>query len=630
MKAALACLLFVFCCIGSYAQVCTGSLGDPIVKVDFGAGPSKRSPDRFSDITNYTYTNNEGTEDGEYSIKNTTEGDHNAGWWLTTDHTGDPGGYMMVVNASNQPGEFYRQKINGLCPGTVYEFAAWVKNLLRGRNGNQPDIEFIIRTTQGDILYRTYGIPNGEDKWVQYGLNFKTPDVSSDVTLIMVNRAPGGGGNDLVLDDITFRACGPTIATSFASFTSPVQNICEGDNAEYKVFATAGEGYGDPVYQWQENRGMSWTDIPGATTLNYTINITAAVPGTYKYRLVTSERRNMGSPNCRVNSNELTVIVNRLPSATITGGNIFCEGERMVFECAYGDTYEWTFPDGTKYPLQVVMVDKSTLAHEGTYSVKITRNGCVTVTSHTVSIVPKIKANAGSDLTVCVGAPAQLNATGGISYKWIPEANLSDPNIANPIATVARTTNFIVKVTGQNDCFTYDTVTVHIDTPVTADAGPNKIIHVGQSVVLEGKTDARSFYWSPAIGLNSADSLRPIATPIQDITYTLFTSSGNPCNYTATDQVFVRVYQNVVIPNTFTPNGDGVNESWNVGGLHTYATAITQIFNRQGELVFETKGYTKPWDGTFRGKPLPAGVYYYKIDLNIGSPLQAGWVSIIR
>ena len=86
----------------------------------------------------------------------------------------------------------------------------------------------------------------------------------------------------------------------------------------------------------------------------------------------------------------------------------------------------------------------------------------------------------------------------------------------------------------------------------------------------------------------------------------------------------------IVIPNTFTPNGDGVNDLWDIPILTNYPNSLISIFNRYGNLVYQSIGYSKPWDGTSKGKALPAGTYYYIVDTRTNKPLMAGWVTILR
>ena len=84
------------------------------------------------------------------------------------------------------------------------------------------------------------------------------------------------------------------------------------------------------------------------------------------------------------------------------------------------------------------------------------------------------------------------------------------------------------------------------------------------------------------------------------------------------------------IANAFTPNGDGINDYWQIKNIQNYAGATVQVFNRYGQLLFESKGYAKPFDGTYKGQKLPAGVYYYIINLNAKCNLLSGSLTLIR
>lgn len=90
------------------------------------------------------------------------------------------------------------------------------------------------------------------------------------------------------------------------------------------------------------------------------------------------------------------------------------------------------------------------------------------------------------------------------------------------------------------------------------------------------------------------------------------------------------VLNSMDIPNAFTPNGDGVNDTWQITGLEYYQKATLNIFNRWGQKVYSSTGYATPWDGTYNGKALPAGTYYYIIDLKNGQAVISSWVAIVR
>lgn len=110
------------------AQLCSGSLGDPAVNITFGEGPNP-GPPLSAATTSYQYAANACPVNGYYSVLNRGV-DCNYGWHiLTSDHTGNPGGYFMLIDASFEPSDFYLDTVKSLCANTTYEFAAWIMNM---------------------------------------------------------------------------------------------------------------------------------------------------------------------------------------------------------------------------------------------------------------------------------------------------------------------------------------------------------------------------------------------------------------------------------------------------------------------------------------------------------------------
>ncbi len=468
------------------SQTCKGSLGDPVVNITFGTGAAQPLP---AGVTSYNYSTAACPDDGFYTIASQTNNCFGDTWHtVPQDHTaGDEQGNMMLINASLEPGDFYRQRVTGLCGGTTYEFASWILNVLKtsacNANGNDPNITFTIENASGTLInsYTTGNITESTNpQWQQFGFFFTTPVGVNEVVIRMTNNSVGGCGNDLALDDITFRACGPTImASSTTSFSN--NKLCEGERGRVDLNATVSNQFVSPAYQWQTDRndGRGWRDITGANRLSFTVNIALVKSPGYQYRLAVAENSNIGLANCRVYSEVLYVRVAENPTA-----------------------------------------------------------------------------DAGPDLVIVEGKPIRLNGQAG-----------------------------------------------------------------GESV---------RFFWTPATGLDDPNSLTPLANPTQDITYTLNVISDEGCNNSAEDQVFVRVLKKLIVPNTFTPNGDQINDVWNIGGITSYPTRHVKIFNRYGQLVFQREAYQQDWAGTYKGNPLPAGVYYYIIDLGFEGQIIKGAVAIIR
>ncbi|GAA3968711.1 gliding motility-associated C-terminal domain-containing protein [Mucilaginibacter dorajii] len=110
-----------------------------------------------------------------------------------------------------------------------------------------------------------------------------------------------------------------------------------------------------------------------------------------------------------------------------------------------------------------------------------------------------------------------------------------------------------------------------------------------------------------------------------------FVSQVNGTCESARSEVKVSVGLSAInIANTFSPNGDGHNDYWKIDGIESYPQAVVQIFNRNGQKLFESKGYGTPFNGTYKGKPLPTGTYFYIINLNKNCNLLSGSLTIIR
>jgi hypothetical protein len=235
-------ILLIFFFTNSDAQsACTGTLGTTVVDITFGSGSTNPGPPLPTAVagagTTYNYASYAtGTPpavifDGDYALVN--EVPNNSAWYVgATDHTGDANGYMAFFNASPTPGQFYKQNISGLTSGNVYEFAAWIANVINPSvlpTAILPNITFQIldSTTQAVLgTYNTGDIPNSTSMtWKQYSFLFTMPVDITTITLELTNNNIGGTqqpGNDLAIDDITFRPCLATTPVVLKNFTGAV------------------------------------------------------------------------------------------------------------------------------------------------------------------------------------------------------------------------------------------------------------------------------------------------------------------------------------------------------------------------------------------------------------------------
>jgi gliding motility-associated-like protein len=638
MKSPSLIIAFFICVVltnSGYAQLCSGALGDPIVNIDFGSGTSKGDP-LGTAITAYTYKSTGQLGEGEYTIANTTAGLKGTAWTTIPDHTGNTNGYMMVINSATlaSEGVFYKKTVTGLCPNTTYEFSAWMINVMSFVSTN-PNVTFKIKKTDGTLIKQfDSGQLQVTGKWVQSGFFFTT-GTESDVEISVLNNAPSAQpGNDLALDDITFRACGPIITSGFNGGNQTTTNICVGTSAQISLNASVTAGYSTPQYQWQVNKNNNgWTDITGAISTSANVAFTNAVEGSYQYRLAVGEAINFGAVNCRVLSPVLTVTVNPLPHATAGASTPLCAGETLTLTASGGASYKWTGPGNFTSILKNPVIANTTDVNGGTYTVHVTNTaGCTDIAQTQVVIGTRPTVTISPAVTICEGESATLVASGGVGYSWSPAAGLSNAGSSSIVVTPTKTTTYKISVTDNvSVCAATDSVTVTVLSKPIANAGTDKSAEAGDAVILDGTVAGAgyTYSWSPTDYLDDPTKVKPTAKPPQSIKYTLTAISNNGCGI-STDEVAVTIFQKIAIPNTFTPNHDGVNDLWKIDGLSSYPGFNINVFSRNGTLVYQSQDYLSSWDGTYRSSPLPVGTYYYIVDPRNGFSKMSGWVLIIR
>lgn len=481
MKQAEKLLVILIATIVSFtakAQLCSGSLGDPVIKITFGAGPNP-GPQLSAATTNYIFNPTTCPNDGFYTVANSTSNCFGNSWHtLNNDHTGDPNGYFMLVNASILPQDFYVDTVRGLCSNTTFEFAAWVVNVLKnsacGGVGITPNLTFKIETLNGVVIKQfTTGNISADafPIWKQYGFFFQTAANSTDVVIRITNTNPGGCGNDLALDDITFRPCGPLLTASVVGVNGSTNvNRCDYDTASLQFTATISTGYTNPSFQWQvsSNTDPNWKDIPGATKSTYTRPPASA--GTYQYRLISAESGNISSSSCRVASNIITVVDNARPATSVTNNSPQCDGTAITLSANGGVSYIWTHPDKSTDSLQSISVSRIT--DSGKYFVKVTSAaGCIGTDSTVVSFLQNPTARWTIAKTACEQAAVAFINTSTApagqaisSYSWdFADGNSESTKNPSHIYTVAKDYQVSLVTTTDKQCSDtlLQTVTVH-------------------------------------------------------------------------------------------------------------------------------------------------------------------------
>jgi len=341
------------------------------------------------------------------------------------------------------------------------------------------------------------------------------------------------------------------------------------------------------------------------------------------------------SSGCSANSLPVLVTVNPNPTINLNGSLVACVNtvESYTTTNLGGVDYLWTIDNGTLVSgigtNSVNVLFPDTGQAEVMVIVTNSTTSCFSQSLIGITVLPAPQAYAGNDVSVCEGQSVQLQAFGGATYSWLPPTGLSDPTIFNPVANPSTTTQYIV-VVANGSCTDSDTVLVTVNPLPTVDAGPDAYISSDSCAVLAG-SGTGTYSWWPVVGLSNAFSATPAACPDSTITYYLTVEGAGGCS--ATDSVTVYVTSSgdeLVFPNTFTPNGDGKNDVWYIGGLSRFPANRLTVFNRWGNQVYDAQPYENNWDGTSLGRELPDGTYFYVFDRGNGEELLKGYLMIIR
>jgi gliding motility-associated-like protein len=252
----------------------------------------------------------------------------------------------------------------------------------------------------------------------------------------------------------------------------------------------------------------------------------------------------------------------------------------------------------------------------------------------TLNATPTVYFNAVAG--ICADVPSFQVTQAGISNALPGTGVFSGPGVSpgglfNPASAGAGAHTVRYTYTASNGCSNFKETIVDVFPVPVANAGPDKAMIEGGQVTLTPTTNYSypvNYLWTPATYLNNPNVSNPVASVPFDFTYTLRVTSDKGCS--TTDQVFVKLLKNPVVPNIFSPNGDGIHDQWIIPYLNTYPGCTVDIYNRYGQLIFHSVGYDTPWNGTVNGKPVPVGTYYYIIDPKNGRKKMSGYVDVIR
>ncbi|WP_285055796.1 PKD domain-containing protein [Pedobacter ginsengisoli] len=221
-----------------------------------------------------------------------------------------------------------------------------------------------------------------------------------------------------------------------------------------------------------------------------------------------------------------------------------------------------------------------------------------------------------------------LPGTGKYSGPGIDEHGTFDPQQAG-VGTHTITYTFDAENAG-GGCGDVKTQTITVYPIPMASYTRDVFIYAGEKKQLDlsATGNGLSYKWEPAVNLDKDNVQNPVVTADQERTYTVTISSSQGC--VITGEIYVHVIPEVDTHNAFSPNGDGINDTWILKNIEIYLNSTVEIFNRYGQRVYYSKGFYKPFDGNYKDQALPVGTYYYIINPNNGRKILTGSLTLIR
>jgi len=530
-----------------------------------------------------------------------------------------------IVNPVVMPSLVIAASVNNICAGTPVTFTATPAN-----GGSSPVYQWLLNGNNAGTNSPTFS-----------GSTFANGDVVSCVmTSSFACVAPASAtSNSITMNIIANVVPSITIAAS--------QNtICAGTMVTFN--ATPINGGSTPVYQWLVNGNNAGTNSGTFSGSNLADGDIVSCEMTSNAGCVTPASATSNSINMSVSpliSPAIRIVVSQ---------NNICPGTNVTFTATptnggSSPVYQWLL-NGNNIGVNSPTFASSTLSNGDVISCRVTSNAtCLTISdaaSNNITMTvnaqaaPAVSINISAN-NVCAGTPVTFTASptnGGSSpvYQWLLNGNNAGANSPTfSSSTFANGDMVMCMMTSSLACaaplnIASNSIITNISPLPVVNGGGNKTIEKGSSVALTatGSENITDITWTPLTGLDNNKILIPQASPASTTSYTITVQTAAGCM--AIDYVTVTVLEGISIPNTFTPNGDGVNDKWDIQDLKDYQNCVVRIFDRYGAEVYNSKGYYNAWDGTIKGQRLPVGTYYYLINLNDGTRPISGFVALIR
>ena len=434
--------------------------------------------------------------------------------------------------------------------------------------------------------------------------------------------------------------------------------VCDGSAFELigGTINTNGNTVYNYLWEYSSNVNGPFTAAPGInTSANYTSTMNANDPFNYFRRIVFAGA-------CSDTAAVVVVSADSIPAIISIGSAFICSNDTVnvtTVSILNGSITSWISSGNgqlisTDMNNPIYIADSSDAGSIVNLTFVLTSNNVCSPDSlvgvYPITVRPNPIAFLGGSTHICA-IDIDAVVTGALvqngDFQWSDNGfgTLSNTNSLSPVYTsVIEDTGSIVsiylEVSSGMDCiyplidtaiFTITVDSVGIHPEITSFAGQDVTISLGQSIELNAQGVAiTNWIWSPSTGLSENGISNPLASPTQSAEYILTVYDIFGCIDIDTIEITVIPDINFNIPSLFTPNGDDLNETWDIPELILLPNTAVTIINREGQEVFSSDNYTNNWDGSFKGNPLPEATYYYWIRFANSDVTYKGAVTILR
>ncbi|MBD2753139.1 gliding motility-associated C-terminal domain-containing protein [Spirosoma sp. BT704] len=451
-------------------------------------------------------------------------------------------------------------------------------------------------------------------QWQKDGTNLRgstadTLQVSESGVYTVIKSQASVCANDTISQAIKVTL----LETRSVSLSLTAKPYCTGDTVTIQA-----EGTPDTQFRWRRNGtelvGERWSSIRTTQSGSYSVFITSA------------------SSVCN-GQDSVNVVINTLPAVRLNASAlVFCPGatvQLIANSNQSGSRYVWQ----TNNARLTDTTSRIDAKQAGTYQVTVAApSGCTAISD-------KLTLTQYSTPAVQLDSIAPVCGTGGpiVPLSGQPAGGTFSGdgvqgNQFNPVTAGVGQHKLIYTIISDKGCQVTQSRSVTVSSGPTITGQTTYGIMKGNSVQLITQTNepVRQYFWEPPASLSQTNVASPVATPTVTTSYQLTAVGQIGCPSTFT--TVVEVTEPLYIPSAFSPNADGVNDSWVIPNISAFPKCEVSIFNRWGELVFYSRGYSQPWDGTYQQTFAPMGSYTYQIQTGaVAQPFTyRGQLSVIR